>query len=153
MKKLRLALIGKDVSLSDSKKIHEFILKQWGIDCDYRLISLKKEELDKTVKELLESCDGFNVTIPYKLDVMAYMKEIVGEAKEFGAVNTVVCGAATGYNTDGVGFMQMLYAAGVSVDGKRVLILGGGGAARSCAVALKKVARMCLCISAVGISC
>jgi shikimate dehydrogenase len=138
MKKLRLALIGKDVSLSDSKKIHEFILKQWNIECDYRLISLKKEELDGVVKELLVSCDGFNVTIPYKLDVMEYMKEIVGKAKEFGSVNTVVCSTVTGYNTDGVGFMQMLYSAGISVEGKRVLILGGGGAARSCAVALKK---------------
>ena len=138
MKKLKLALIGKDVSLSDSKKIHEFILKQWNIECDYSLISLKKEELENTVKQLLESYDGFNVTIPYKLDVMEYLTETIGEAKEYGAVNTVVCSSATGYNTDGVGFMQMLYSAGVSVEDKRVLILGGGGSARSCAVALKK---------------
>ena len=54
MKKLKLALIGKDVSLSDSKKIHEFILKQWNIECDYSLISLKKEELETLIDNIDE---------------------------------------------------------------------------------------------------
>ena len=137
-KKLRLALIGKDVSKSDSQKIHAFILRQLGYGLEYENISLVPSQLDDTMRYLLGDFDGFNITIPYKRDVMEYLDEIVGDAVEFGAVNTVVCAARKGYNTDGWGFMQMLKLHGVFVAGKKVLILGAGGAGRSTAVVLKK---------------
>ncbi len=134
---LRLALIGKDVSKSDSEKIHKFILKKLGIACQYERISLPQAELDGVVTRLLGDFDGFNVTIPYKRDVMGYLDEIVGDAFAFGAVNTVVCRTKTGYNTDGVGFLQMLDSAGIDVKGKSALVLGGGGSGRSGALSLK----------------
>ena len=60
------------------------------------------------------------------------MKELRGDARVFGAVNTVLVKERAGYNTDGYGFLLMLENAGVEIEGKRVLVLGVGGAGRSC---------------------
>lgn len=136
-KTVRLGLVGKDVSRSSSEKIHTFILKEWGYVCEYERFSVEKEGFDGVIRRLLGDFDGFNVTIPYKRDVMAYLNEVTGDAFACGAVNTVVSGSLTGYNTDGVGFLLMLRLAGVEVSGKKVLVLGGGGSGRSSAVALK----------------
>ena len=137
-KKIRLGLIGKDVSKSDSEKIHKFILREWGYDCEYARFSVSATEFDSAMRTLLGDFDGFNVTIPYKRDVIEYLDEMQGDASEYGAVNTVIGETRVGYNTDGMGFMQMLYSAGVEVQGKKVLVLGAGGSGRSTAVALKK---------------
>ena len=136
-KTVRLGLVGKDVSRSLSEKIHTFILKEWGYVCEYERFSVEKEDFDGAIRRLLGDFDGFNVTIPYKRDVMEYLDEVAGDALAFGAVNTVVPATRTGYNTDGIGFMQMLALEGVEVCGKKVLVLGAGGAGRSTAVALK----------------
>lgn len=135
--KLKLGLIGKDVSKSDSEKIHKFILKKLGVACEYERISIQESELLPTLKRLFSGFDGFNVTIPYKLPVMKYLNGVLGDAKEYGAVNTVVCGTKTGYNTDGRGFLQALRAEGFEPFKKRALVLGAGGSGRSTAIALK----------------
>ena len=135
--KLRLGLIGKDVSKSDSPKIHAFILKELGVECEYEAMSVPPCDFDSAMRRLLGDFDGFNVTIPYKRDVMEYLDEIKGDALRFGAVNTVVCARGAGYNTDGAGFLQMLRFAGVEYKDKKVLVLGAGGSGRSTAVALK----------------
>ncbi len=137
-KTVKLGLVGKDVSKSTSHKIHRFILKRFGYDVAYEKRSVSREEFDGAIWQLLGDFDGFNITIPYKRDVMAYLDETVGDAFDFGAVNTVVCATRKGYNTDGMGFMLMIRLAGIEVQGKKALILGGGGAGRSTAVALKK---------------
>ena len=136
-KKIRLGLIGKDVSKSFSERIHTFILKAWGVECEYARFSVSPNEFDDTMRTLLGDFDGFNVTIPYKRDVFGYLEEIVGDAFACGAVNTVRCDTLQGYNTDGVGFLQMLNAANIDVKGKKVLVLGAGGSGRSSAAALK----------------
>lgn len=136
-KKLRLGLVGKDVSKSLSDKMHAFILQDFGVACEYEKISVDERGFDGAIWRLLGDFDGFNVTIPYKRDVMAYLDEIAGDAFAFGSVNTVVTANKTGYNTDGKGFLLMLRLAGVDVANKRVLVLGGGGAGRSSAAALK----------------
>lgn len=136
-KKLKLGLIGKDVSKSDSEGIHRFLLNRMGYTVEYERISVKAEEFDCAVRRLLGDFDGFNVTIPYKRDIMEYLDGVVGDAFSFGAVNTVVCSSKLGYNTDGAGFLQMLRFAGVSPKGKRCLIIGAGGAGRSTAATLK----------------
>lgn len=136
-KSLKLGLIGKDVSKSNSERIHTFILEKLGYGCEYTRVSVGQEGFLEKAKELMKACDGFNVTIPYKLEIFKLLDEVVGEAADFGAVNTVVTAEKKGYNTDGVGFMQMLRAANIPVEGRRVLILGAGGAGRSTAVALK----------------
>ncbi len=137
-KKLRLGLVGKDVSASVSDEIHSFILKEFGYGCEYEKISTDAAGFDGAMRRLLGDFDGFNITIPFKRDVMEYLDETVDDAFDFGAVNTVVAATKTGYNTDGVGFLLMLRLANVGIGDKKILVLGGGGAGRSTAAALKK---------------
>ncbi len=134
---LRLGLIGKDVSKSVSPAIHKFILGKLGYQCEYESFSVDNDGFDWAIRRLLGDFDAFNITIPYKRDVMEYLEHIEGDALLFSAVNTVINDTRTGYNTDGVGFLLMLRLAGIEVKGKRVLVLGGGGAGRSTAAALK----------------
>lgn len=138
VKKLRLGLIGKDVSKSDSEAMHTFILKEMGIECEYERISSAPENFDNCIRRLLGDFDGFNITIPYKKDVIAYLDELSEDATSFSSVNTVVTRTRKGYNTDGIGFLLMLKNAGVEIKGKRILILGGGGSGRSTALTLKR---------------
>lgn len=130
---IKLAVIGKDVSKSVSPQIHTFIAKKLGLEMTYEKISVSEEQFESRIGGLLSVYDGLNVTIPYKLSIIPHLNGIEGDAKAFGAVNTVNCRTLTGYNTDGLGFMQMLEANGVSVSGSKVLLLGAGGAGRSVA--------------------
>ncbi len=137
VEKIRLGLIGKDVSASPGGRMHAFILGAWGIECIYEKFSIAPTELDAVVRTLLGDFDGFNVTIPYKREVFEYLDSIEDSAVACGAVNTVCSATRQGYNTDGLGFMQMLRAAGIEARGKKVLVLGAGGSGRSCGAALK----------------
>ena len=136
-KVLRLGLIGKDVSKSTSESIHKFVLRFFGVDCVYQRFSVAPADFDMAMRTLMGDFDAFNVTIPYKRDVFAYLDSIHGDALLCGAVNTVITATAQGYNTDGAGFLLMLQTAGIEVAGKKVLLLGAGGAGRSSAAALK----------------
>lgn len=129
----KLAVIGKDVSKSLSPEIHKFIAKHTGNQLEYEKVSIPEKDFESVIEKLFNRYDGFNVTIPYKLSIMPYLQKIEGDAKVFGAVNTVRVGDMSGYNTDGLGFMLMLKNNGVEVAGKNILLLGAGGAGRSVA--------------------
>ena len=129
---LKLAVIGKDVSQSRSPAMHTFLLERMGAQCSYEAVSFPPAQFASRAPALFGRYDGFNVTIPFKADIIPLLSRIEGNAKVFGAVNTVVAATRTGYNTDGAGFMLMLENAGVEVAGRRVLVLGAGGAGRSC---------------------
>lgn len=129
---LKLAVIGKDVSESQSPSMHTFILNRMGRECRYDALSIPPAEFPERAEGLFAEYDAFNVTIPFKLDILPYLKELKGDAPVFGAVNTVLTRERAGYNTDGYGFLLMLENAGVRVAGKTVLVLGAGGAGRSC---------------------
>ncbi len=129
---MKLAVIGKDVSKSDSPAIHHFILNKFHEPCVYERVSIPPEEFSSRVGQLFSDYDGFNVTIPFKGEIIPFLKEIKGDARAFGAVNTVLSADRTGYNTDGYGFLLMLSGEGIAVERKRVLVLGAGGAGRSC---------------------
>ncbi len=81
---------------------------------------------------------GINCTIPHKIEVLKYIDRIAPSAELIGAVNTIINddGVLTGENTDGKGFMIALESAGVEPKGKRVVVLGAGGAARAICVEL-----------------
>lgn len=130
---LKLAVIGRDVSKSASPAIHSFIAGGLKLDISYERVSVPEEEFADRIESLLNYYDGLNVTIPYKLSIIPYLTSLAGDAPTFGAVNTVVTATRTGYNTDGLGFMQMLEAEGVEVKDKKILLLGAGGAGRSVA--------------------
>ncbi len=130
---VKLAVIGKDVSQSTSPQIHNFIARELGLEMTYGRISIEESTFEDRIEDLLSEYDGLNVTIPYKLSVIPHLKGVEGDAAAFGAVNTVLTSTRTGYNTDGLGFTQMLKAEGVDAAGKDVLVLGAGGAGRSVA--------------------
>lgn len=130
---LKLAVIGKDVSGSTSPSMHKFIAKHMGNSISYDAISVPVDEFEGKIDGLLSSYDGLNVTIPYKLSVVSRLKHVDGDARVFGAVNTIVTATRTGFNTDGSGFMLMLANNGVNVAHKKALLLGAGGAGRSVA--------------------
>ena len=133
MKKLKLAVIGKDVSKSTSPEIHSFIAERLGYAVDYQKLSVSEDDFENRIEDFFEEFDGFNVTIPYKLSVIPHLNKVEGDARVFGAVNTVLTKDRSGNNTDGLGFMLMLKTNGVDVKGKKALLLGAGGAGRSVA--------------------
>lgn len=127
----KFALIGKTLKHSHSKKIH----KAFG-DYSYDLVELDDSQLQSFVKS--GEYAGYNVTIPYKKDVMQYLDKLDYGAKEIGAVNTVVNekGLLVGYNTDFYGMKYALESSGIVIKDKTVMILGSGGTCNTaCAVA------------------
>lgn len=117
-------LIGRKLGHSYSPQIHSFL-------GDYRYNIYEMEEED--VKTFLEKREfnAINVTIPYKKTVMPFLDNIDDSAVKIGSVNTIVKkadGTLTGYNTDYYGFTYMLKKGGIDVTGRKVLVLGDGGA-------------------------
>ena len=110
VKKLRLGLIGKDVSKSQSQKIHTFILSQKGVKCEYENVSVSPRDFDAAMRRLTGDFDGFNVTIPYKEQVIPHLFWMSEQAKAIGAVNTIVNknGKLYGYNTDFYGLKALI---------------------------------------------
>ena len=120
---MKFYLIGKPLGHSISPEIHARLAF-----LDYSLKEIEKEDLPAFLKE--RDFAGLNVTIPYKKEVMAYLDAIDPAAKRIGAVNTIVNdnGILTGYNTDCLGFKNMLERNHICLEGKNILILGTGGA-------------------------
>lgn len=85
-------LIGEKLGHSLSVPIHEAIWEKISLTASYRLIEIPRGELAAVVPELLCTLDGFNITVPYKTDVMPLLDEITPFAREVGAVNTVLTG-------------------------------------------------------------
>ncbi len=125
------ALIGEKLGHSVSQPIHEAIFRVLGIEGTYRLIELPRSELTAAVPRLMDTLDGFNVTIPYKQDVMPLLASIDPQAASIGAVNTVCCRQSAGFNTDAAGFSRMLLRHHLNPEGQQTFILGSGGTAKT----------------------
>ena len=128
----RFAVLGESLPHTWSPAIHNSLFQQAGRDAVYLPVTVPMEKLPSAV-DVLRSCfAGFNVTIPYKERIMPLLDGVDAAARVCGAVNTVEnCGGKLiGHITDGLGMLTALRLAGVATDHVRVLILGGGGAAR-----------------------
>lgn len=114
--------IGEHLTHSFSKEIHNLLT-----DYDYQIREIPKEELDAFM--VARPFKAINVTIPYKQAVIPHLAYIDPQAKAIHAVNTIVNqkGKLYGYNTDYYGMSQLIARIGVSLMGKKVLILGTGG--------------------------
>lgn len=127
-------LIGEKLGHSYSKLIHEKLA-----DYTYDLCPLSKEEF----KDFMEKREfkAINVTIPYKKDVIPYLKEMDESATAIGAVNTIVNkeGNLYGYNTDMPGFIYMVNQNKIQMKDKKVVVLGNGGAAQAIKAAVQKL--------------
>ena len=106
--KLKMAVVGKDVSESLSPKMHTFIMNKLGVDITYDKVSIDPVDFKAKFPCILSEYDTLNITIPYKLDVIPYMNELKEDGKIFMSINTIDCRTKFGYNTDGAGFMLMI---------------------------------------------
>lgn len=131
---LLLAVIGNPIAHSKSPQIHGAFGAQLGIDVDYRRERAEIGAFASCVAELRAlGARGCNVTIPFKQDAVDYCDRLEERAAQAGAVNTLIFdnGLCRGDNTDGTGLLRDLADnLGVSISGKRILVLGAGGAAR-----------------------
>lgn len=133
--KTRVAgLFGYPVEHSLSPAMHNAAFEHLGLDWCYVTYSVRPDLLGDAVKSIRAlNLGGVNVTVPHKENVIPFLDEVSEEARFMGAVNTVRNdnGRLIGYNTDGRGFMQSMAEAGISVGGKKVIIMGAGGASRA----------------------
>lgn len=132
------ALLGERLGHSLSVPIHQAIFERMGIDADYRLIEIPRPDFASTAKRLIRELDGFNVTIPYKEEIIPLLTNLDEGARAIGAVNTVVTGdAPLGYNTDILGFTAMLRHFSIDPKGQPCYVLGTGGTAKTARAALR----------------
>ncbi|MBO4579608.1 MAG: chorismate mutase [Clostridiales bacterium] len=126
-------VLGRSLPHTYSPQIHNLMCE----DYSYSVIEREPDELDALFSSGVFG--GFNVTIPYKREAFARCDETDEAARVTGSVNTVVFkdGKTLGYNTDYYGFMFMMKRAGIDPSGKKVLVLGTGGAASAVEYALK----------------
>jgi len=128
----KYALIGYPLGHSMSKVIHSELFKITSINANYSTIEVSPQKLqnNKFIQEL-KNLNGFNVTIPHKINIIPFLDELSPKAKLFGSVNTVAINKdkAIGYNTDCDGFLRALESANIELAGK-VLLCGSGGVSR-----------------------
>jgi shikimate dehydrogenase len=132
-------LIGDPVGHSVSPAMHNAAFRQLGLDYIYLAFCVKKEDLSQAINGMRAlSFSGFNVTIPHKTAVVPLLNQVDDLASEIGAVNTIVNdnGVLTGYNTDAGAFLRSLIERRIDIQGRKVIIIGAGGAARAISFAL-----------------
>ncbi|KXG44993.1 shikimate dehydrogenase [Tepidibacillus decaturensis] len=130
-----IGLIGHPVAHSKSPQMHNASLRNLGLNDIYLAFDVKPENLKDAIQGMRALYfKGCNVTIPHKVNVIPFLDEISEEAARIGAVNTIVNkdGKLIGYNTDGEGYLRSLKEeTGFQLHGKRIMILGAGGASRA----------------------
>lgn len=133
-----VGVFGHPVAENPTGVMQEAAFRAKGLNWRYLNIDVRPEQLADAITGLRAfNMRGINLTIPHKVAVLPYLDELSPEAELIGAVNTVVVreGRLVGYNTDGKGFLWSLREqAGVDPAGKRLVMLGAGGAARAMGV-------------------
>ena len=135
-----VGVFGFPVSENPTVVMQEAGFQALHLNWRYLTIEVHPQDLGAAMQGMRAfNMKGINLTIPHKVEVLKYLDEVKPDAALMGAVNTVVCvgDKLIGENTDGKGFMQSLTQdSKVNPKGKRVLVLGSGGAARSITVEL-----------------
>jgi len=127
-----MALIGSPVGHSGSPAMYNFSFRYHNLDYAYMAFDIKEDQVPAALDAIrLFKMRGANVTMPCKNEVAKHMDELSPAARIIGAVNTIVNedGKLVGHITDGIGFVRNLKEHGVDVKGKKMVVLGAGGAA------------------------
>jgi len=142
---MKCGLLGRHLAHSYSPQIHSYLGSY-----PYEIYEQEPEALENFLKN--GDFTGINVTIPYKKDVIPYLDELSDTAKKLGAVNTIVRrgGKLIGHNTDYFGFSSMVVRSGLRVSGKKVLVLGSGGASNTAVAVLNEMGAQVIVISRAG---
>ncbi len=135
-------VIGDPIGHSRSPLMLNHAFQECGLNAAYAAFHVKPGMLGAAIQGIKAlHFRGLNVTIPYKVEVMAFLDGLDETARIIGAVNTIVNdnGKLIGYNTDGIGYARSLSEeTGLTLQGKTVLLIGAGGAGRGIAYALAK---------------
>jgi len=143
---MKCGLLGRRLSHSYSPQIHAMLGSY-----SYDLFEVEPESLSAFFSN--NDFTGLNVTVPYKKEVIAHLDMLTPQAKRLGAVNTIVRqsdGLLIGHNTDYYGFKSLLAKTGIQVRGKKVLVLGSGGASNTAVSALNEQGANTVVISRSG---
>lgn len=131
-------VIGNPVGHSLSPAIHNAAFRKLGLNFVY--LAWRVETIGDAIKGLraLGNFRGASVTIPHKVAAVPFLDHVEMMAQRIGAINTIVAeqGELTGYNTDATGALRALKEGEVQLKGRRIVVLGSGGAARAIAFAL-----------------
>lgn len=130
----KFAVLGHPLKHTMSPPIHKRLFELAHKDGEYSAADIAPENLEKSIPEL-NSMGGYNITIPYKVEIIKYLDRLDASAERYGSVNCVACrdGENVGFNTDCDGFIRALEAGNLKLDGK-VLQLGCGGVGRTFAI-------------------
>ena len=128
-------IFGNPIAQSKSPRMQMQFAKNMGIELNYLKVLTTLPQFEVSLKEWIEKgIMGANITVPFKEIVMPYCDRLTIEAEEAKAVNTIrieADGSIIGHNTDGIGLLRDLTEVkGIDIAGKRILILGAGGAVR-----------------------
>jgi shikimate dehydrogenase len=137
-------LIGDPVEHSLSPFLHNAAFQHLGLDFVYVVFTVTKKHLGNAISGVRSlGFRGLNVTMPHKVSVVQYLDELDETAKNIGSVNTILNqnGKLTGFTTDGIGALKALKFHGADPSGKKIIVLGAGGASRSVSFTLAKEAR------------
>ena len=135
------AVIGDPIDHSLSPNIHSAAFRELNLDSSYIGYRIPKGELESGIEGLKKiKITVFNVTIPHKIEMMKYLDKMDESCSVIGAVNTVVNneGVLKGYNTDMDGFLEPLKKRDIQIKGKKILLIGAGGAARAIIAGMAK---------------
>lgn len=128
------ALFGNPINHSKSPHIHRHFAEQTGQDMHYTKQLMNEGEFEQAVQDFFaQGGKGLNITVPFKLNAFEFAHKRTARAERAGAVNTLARmgdGSILGDNTDGIGMIHDMHNLGWEIEGKRVLILGAGGAVR-----------------------
>ncbi len=127
-------LIGHNISYTLSPAIHNYVFQEVGYNAIYLAFDVAREKFDKIIPALLELCEGLNVTIPYKEEVIKFLNGIDHNAEKINAVNTIHRGY--GYNTDYIAIKSLVMERMENLEDMICYIYGAGGAAKASAIAL-----------------
>ncbi len=132
-------VIGDPIEHSLSPAMHNAAFQATEMDCVFLAFRVRFDAVQNALRGMrgLEIC-GLNVTMPHKETVISWLDAVEENAKTLGSVNTILndSGKLRGYSTDGFGALNALKANGADPSGKKVLLLGAGGAAKAIAFAL-----------------
>ncbi len=131
----RYAVFGNPIKQSKSPAIHTLFAAQTGQDMQYRAVRVELDGFEQAARRFFDGDGaGLNITIPFKTDAYEFADTLSKRATRAGAVNTLTQqddGGITGDNTDGVGLVRdMVVNLGWAIQGKRILVVGAGGAVR-----------------------
>ncbi|MBF0749346.1 quinate/shikimate dehydrogenase [Mammaliicoccus lentus] len=127
-----VGLLATPIGHTLSPRLHNLGYSIKGLNYAYLAFEVGNDNLEEAVNGMRAvDAAGFNVSMPNKMEIIQYLDELDDSAKYSGAVNTVVNdnGKLIGHNTDGQGYVENLLNHGVEIEGKKITLVGSGGAA------------------------